>query len=79
MCCEVDCTYMYMQLHIHVGAIASSCSSKEMDLLGMTESAAAFRNAAAERRHLLTLKLNLFFLLFVCRKVANPFEYKVDG
>ena len=51
----------------------------EMDLLGMTESAAAFRNAAAaEGRHLLTLKLNLF-LLFVCRKVANPFEYKVDG
>ena len=70
---------MYMQLHIHVGAIACTCSSKEMDLLGMTESAAAFRNAAAEGRHLLTLKLNLFFLLFVCRKVANPFEYKVDG
>ena len=70
---------MYVHLHIHVGAIASSCSSKEMDLLGMTESAAAFRNAAAEGRHLLTLKLNLFFLLFVCRKVANPFEYKVDG
>ena len=47
---------MYMHLHIHVSANASSCSSKEMDLLSLTKSAAAFRNAAAEGRHLLTSK-----------------------
>ena len=65
---------MYMQLHIHVGAIASSCRSKEMDLLGLTESAAAFRNAAAERRHLLTSKTQLILFVVRLQEGRQPFR-----
>lgn len=65
---------MYMQLHIHVSAIASSCSSKEMDLLGMTESAAAFRNAAAEGRHLLTSKTQLILIVVRLQEGRQPFR-----
>lgn len=65
---------MYMQLHIHVGAIACTCSSKEMDLLGMTKSAAAFRNAAAERRHLLTFKTQLILIVAGLQEGRQPFR-----
>ena len=49
---------MYMQLHIHVGAIASSCSSKEIDLLGLKKSAPASsrRRSRVAPLVLLTLK-----------------------
>ncbi len=65
---------MYMQLHIHVGAIAYTCSSMEMDLLGLKKSAAAFRNAAAERRHLLTSKTQLTLFVAGLQEGRQPFR-----
>lgn len=45
-----------------------------MDLLGMTEYAAAFRNAAAEGRHLLTSKTQLILIVVRLQEGRLPFR-----